>query len=138
VLLAAMEEVDKVSPINKKRFSIVHGNFYTPEAISKMAALGVYADMQPAWFFKDADLLYQVLGEDRINTFHPYKSLTEAGVIINGSSDHMVRLYSYTSINPYNPFVAMWSVVTRKTERGTIYSPHESCQQATGPKNVHH
>ncbi len=126
VLLSALEEVDKVSPISSKRFSVIHGNFYTPEAITKMAAMGVYADMQPAWFFKDADLLNQVLGEERMNTFHPYKSLMGAGIMVNGGSDHMVKLDSYTSINPYNPFVAMWSVVTRKTERGSVYAPHEA------------
>ncbi len=126
VLLSAMEEVNKESPIDKKRFSIIHGNFYTPESMDKMAKMGVYADMQPAWFLKDADLLNLVLGEQRINTFHPYKSLMEAGVIVNGGSDHMVKLDSYTSINPYNPFAAMWSVVTRKTERGSVITPDEA------------
>jgi len=124
--LAALEEVNDESPISEKRFSIIHGNFYTEEAINKMAQMGIYADMQPAWFYKDADLLNQVLGEETMNTFHPYKSLSEAGVVINGGSDHMVKLDSYTSINPYNPFVAIWSVVTRKTERGYIHAPQEA------------
>ncbi len=126
VLLSAMEEVNKISPIGNKRFSIIHGNFYTSEAIKKMVKLGVYADMQSAWFFKDADLLNLALGEQRIKTFHPYYSLMNAGVIVNGGSDHMVKLDSYTSINPYNPFLAMWSVVTRKTERGSIITPDEA------------
>ncbi len=124
--LAALEEVNNESPISQKRFSIIHGNFYTKEAINKMAQMGIYADMQPAWFYKDADLLNQVLGEETMNTFHPYKSLFEAGVMINGGSDHMVKLDSYTSINPYNPFVAIWSVVTRKTERGNIFEAQEA------------
>jgi predicted amidohydrolase YtcJ len=126
LFLEAMEEVNNVSPIHHKRFSIIHGNFYTSEAIHKMAQMGIYADMQPAWFYKDADLLSHVLGEETTNTFHPYKSLFEAGVVINGGSDHMVKLDSYTSINPYNPFVAIWSVVTRKTERRHIYAAQEA------------
>ncbi|GJM29504.1 MAG: amidohydrolase [Cyclobacteriaceae bacterium] len=124
--LAAMEEVNRLSPINQKRFSIIHGNFFTENAIHKMASMGIYADMQPAWYYKDADLLFQVLGEKRMNTFHPYKSLIEAGVLVNGGSDHMVKFDSYTSINPYNPFLAIWSLVTRKTEREQIYSATES------------
>ncbi|MBK8503703.1 MAG: amidohydrolase [Saprospiraceae bacterium] len=126
VLLNAIESVAETQNVMDKRFSVIHGNFYTENAIIKMKNLGVYADMQPAWFFKDADLLYQVLGEDRMQTFHPYKSLFDAGAIVNGGSDHMVKLNSYTAINPYNPFLSMWSVVTRKTELGSVYNTDQA------------
>jgi predicted amidohydrolase YtcJ len=82
--------------------------------------------MQPAWYLKDAELLYQVLGDNRMKTFHPYKSLFEAGVIVNGGSDHMVKLDSYRAINPFNPFLSMWSIITRKTERGNIFNPGQA------------
>lgn len=125
-LLAAYEDVNRIKPIHERRFSIIHGNFFTDEAIGKMARLGVYADMQPAWFFKDTDLLHHVLGGNRIKTFHPYRSLAEAGVMINGGSDHMVKLDPDLAINPYNPFTAMWSVITRKTDRGTVFNPAQA------------
>ncbi len=125
-LLAAFEAVNHSSPISEKRFSIIHGNFFTPGAMGKMAALGIYADMQPAWYYKDADLLDMVLGKDRISTFHPYHSMLEAGIMINGGSDHMVKLDPNASINPYNPFLAMWSMITRKTDRGSVYNPEEA------------
>jgi hypothetical protein len=125
-LLAAYEDVNRIKPIRGRRFSIIHGNFFTSEAIEKMVKLGVYADMQPAWFFKDTDLLHGVLGTERIKTFHPYGALTEAGVLVNGGSDHMVKVDPDLSINPYNPFIAMWSVVTRKTEKGTVFNPEQS------------
>ncbi|MEX2234924.1 MAG: amidohydrolase [Cyclobacteriaceae bacterium] len=125
-LLAAYEAVNTSTPINQKRFSVIHGNFYSPASIKKMATLGVYADMQPAWFYKDTDLLNQVLGSERIKAFHPYNSLMEAGVVVNGGSDHMVKLDPDISINPYNPFFAMWSVITRKTDRGTVFNPEEA------------
>jgi predicted amidohydrolase YtcJ len=125
-LLAAYETVDRSRPIDEKRFSIIHGNFFTPEAIEKMATMGIYADMQPAWFYKDTDLLHDVLGKERINTFHPYRSLVDAGVIVNAGSDHMVKMDPDQAINPYNPFTAMWSLVTRKTTRGTVYNPEQA------------
>ncbi len=125
-LLAAYQEVNKIIPIKNRRFSIIHGNFYNERAIRIMSELGVYADMQPAWYYKDADLLQKVLGEERIKTFHPYRSLFEAGVIVNGGSDHMVKLDSYASINPYNPFLSMWAVVARTTERGSNIVPGEA------------
>ena len=124
-LLAAYQEVNKTIPINQKRFSIIHGNFFTPQSIQIMKDLGVYADMQPAWFYKDADLMKKVLGEHRIKSFHPYRSLIEAGIMVNGGSDHMVKLDSYSSINPYNPFLAIWTMITRTTERGSVIVPEE-------------
>ena len=125
-LLAAYQAVHAETPINERRFSIIHGNFFTDSAIFKMARMQVYADMQPAWFFKDTDLLNKVLGSERLKTFHPYRSLVEGGVIVNAGSDHMVKTDPDLSINPYNPFTAMWSVVTRKTDRGTVHYPDEA------------
>ena len=125
-LLAAYEAVNLSRPINEKRFSVIHGNFYTPQAIKQMANMGIYADMQPAWHLKDTELLNEVLGKERINTFHPYRTMTEAGIMINGGSDHMVKLDPNTSINPYNPFLAMWSLITRKTDRGSKFNPEEA------------
>jgi predicted amidohydrolase YtcJ len=125
-LLAAYEAVHDKTPVDKKRFSVIHGNFFTDSAIAKMARMHVYADMQPAWFFKDTDLLHQVLGAERLRSFHRYRSLVEAGVIVNAGSDHMVKTDPDLSINPYNPFTAIWSVVTRKTDRGTVHNPEEA------------
>ncbi len=126
ILLDAMEEVNMKTPIRGRRFSIIHGNFYTPAAMTRMAEMDVYADMQPAWFYKDAELIHHVLGAERIRHFHPYKSLLDYGIMVNGGSDHMVKLDSYTAINPYNPFVAMWSVITRNTEKGSVFVSEEA------------
>ena len=125
LLLDVYGEVNRLKPIKGRRFSIIHGNFFTAEAIKHMSELGVYADMQPAWFYKDADAMEYILGEKRIQMFHPYRSLLNAGVIVNGGSDHMVKWDANTSINPYNPFLAMWTMVTRKTERGSVILPSE-------------
>ena len=126
LLLDVYGEVNRLKPIKERRFSIIHGNFFSEEAIKHMSELGVYADMQPAWFYKDANAMEYILGEKRIQMFHPYRSLFDAGVIVNGGSDHMVKWDANSSINPYNPFLAMWTVVTRTTERGTVIIPSEA------------
>jgi predicted amidohydrolase YtcJ len=126
LLLDVFEEVDKKHPIGGRRFSIIHANFFTPEAISRMSRLGVYADMQAAWFYKDADAMKSILGDERIKTFMPYHSLLKGGVMVNGGSDHMVKLDPDQSINPYNPFLGMWSMITRTTENGNIVVPEEA------------
>lgn len=120
LLLDVFEEINKISPVNSKRFSIIHGNFFTGEAIVRMKELGVLANVQAAWFYKDAKAMKQVLGDERIETFNPYNSMIKGGVVLCGGSDHMVKMDANTSINPYNPFLAMWSMITRKTESGMI------------------
>jgi predicted amidohydrolase YtcJ len=126
LLLDVFEDVNRTRPIKERRFSIIHGNFFTPESILRMNDLGVYANVQPAWFYKDADAMKYILGEERIRSFHPYRSMIDGGVVINGGSDHMVKWDANTAINPYNPFVAMWTVITRSTERGSVIMPSEA------------
>lgn len=126
LLLDVYQEANRLRPIKERRFSILHGNFFTGESISLMKELGIYASMQPAWFYKDADAMKYILGKERIQLYHPYRSLLNAGVMVNGGSDHMVKWDANTSINPYNPFLAMWSVITRTTERGSVIMPSES------------
>jgi hypothetical protein len=91
-----------------------------------MKKLGVIADAQPAWFYKDADAMLDILGQEIIRTFHPNRSLIDSGVVISAGSDHMEILDDRESINPYNPWLAMWSMITRKTERGTLIMPEEA------------
>jgi predicted amidohydrolase YtcJ len=126
MLLDVYGEVNTKKSIREKRFSIIHGNFYSNDAIQKMASLNVYANMQPAWFYKDAVAMESILGAEKIKIFHPYKSMTDAGVMINGGSDHMVKYDANSSVNPYNPFLAMYAMVTRKTEQGSLILPGEA------------
>ncbi|MBW7996494.1 MAG: amidohydrolase [Candidatus Glassbacteria bacterium] len=126
LMLEGYDRVNREVPIPPLRCSIIHGNFYTAPAMEKAARLGVIADMQPAWFFKDGDAMLHILGPERIKTFHPYRSMIEAGVTVSAGSDHMVILDAEESINPYSPWLAIYSMVTRRTERGTVIVPEEA------------
>ncbi len=125
LLLDAFEKVNESIPLTQKRYAIIHGNFFTPGSISRMKELGIYADMQAAWLYKDGDALMHILGPERTDTFLPYRSLLNKGVMINGGSDHMVKFDADASVNPYNPFLAMWSMITRKTENGNVINESE-------------
>jgi len=126
LLLDVIEDVNRLKPVKVRRFSIIHGNFFSADALRRMKNLGIYADMQPAWFFKDADAMRSILGESRIKDFHPYRSMVDSGVIVNGGSDHMVKWNANTAVNPYNPFLAMWTMISRTTERGTVIMPAQA------------
>ena len=126
LLLDVFNDVNRNKSIKERRFSIIHGNFYRNEAIKKMSSLGVYANMQPAWFYKDAVAMDSILGSEKLKIFHPYRTMSEAGIMINGGSDHMVKLDANASINPYNPFLAMWTMVTRTTGNGSVIMQSEA------------
>jgi hypothetical protein len=113
-LLDVYEEVDKDMPIRQTRPCITHSNFMSKEAVETAARLGVCVDIQPAWLYLDTRTLVAQFGYDRLRYFQPLRSIFAAGGIAGGGSDHMQKIGSFRSINPYNPFLAMQTAITRK------------------------
>ena len=114
-LVAAYERINRDDfPVRNQRPSITHGSFMSPAAIDKMQALGVVANLQPAWLYLDGVTLQRHFGSERLTWFHPYKTLFERGVTVGGGSDHMQKIGSLRSINPYNPFLGMWTTMARR------------------------
>jgi predicted amidohydrolase YtcJ len=101
-------------PVRDRRPSITHGSFMSLQAIGKMRTLGVVANLQPAWLYLDGATLRQHFGVERLSYFHPYRTLAEQGVTVGGGSDHMQKVGSLRSINPYNPFLGMWTTIVRQ------------------------
>jgi predicted amidohydrolase YtcJ len=115
-LLDAYDEVNKETPVAPTRPCVTHSNFMSRKAIEKAARLGAVVDIQPAWLFLDTRTLAAQFGYDRLRYFQPLRSLFEAGVVAGGGSDHMQKIGSLRSINPYNPFLAMWVTITRRAK----------------------
>jgi predicted amidohydrolase YtcJ len=113
-LLDAYETVNKESPVAPTRPCITHSNFMSREAVETAARLGVVVDIQPAWLYLDTRTLVAQFGYDRLRYFQPLRSLVEAGVVAGGGSDHMQKIGSLRSINPYNPFLGIWVAITRR------------------------
>jgi predicted amidohydrolase YtcJ len=115
-LLEAYEAVNEKTPVRASRPCVTHSNFMSKEAIEKLVKVGGVVDMQPAWLYLDTRTLVAQFGYERLRYFQPLHSLFEAGVVVGGGSDHMQKIGSLRSINPYNPFLAMWTAVTRKAK----------------------
>ncbi|MBI3415147.1 MAG: amidohydrolase [Verrucomicrobia bacterium] len=113
-LLDAYAEVDKEFPIRKTRSCVTHSNFMSREAIEQAARLGVMLDLQPIWLYLDARTLAKHFGYERLRYFQPLRSIFAAGVNAGGGSDHMQKIGSLRSVNPYNPFLGMATAVTRR------------------------
>lgn len=114
-MVEAYERIDRDDfPVRDRRPSITHASFMSPEAIAKMKTLGVVANLQPAWLYLDGATLRRHFGVERLASFHPYRTLAEQGVTVGGGSDHMQKIGSLRSINPYNPFLGMWTTLERR------------------------
>src|SRR5262249_11572931 len=115
-LLEVYEEASRKMPLGPNRPCITHANFLSREAIDTAGKLGVLLDIQPAWLYLDTRTLTAQFGYDRLRYFQPLRSLFEAGVMAGGGSDHMQKIGSLRSVNPYNPYLAMWTTITRKAK----------------------
>jgi len=124
-LLDAYEKVNAERPLTQSRMLITHGNFPDERNIRRSKQLGVLMDAQPAWLYKDAHVLAKVVDEQGMRMFQPYKTWQEAGVVAGGGSDHMIGHDSFAAVNPFNPFLAMWTVITRRTEAGVVIHPEQ-------------
>ncbi len=113
-MIDAYSEINNEFPVRAARPCITHSNFMTAEAIKKMKDIGIVADLQPVWLWLDGATLRKQFGDQRLTYFQPYKTLFDSGVMIGGGSDHMQKIGSFRSINPYNPFLGMWITLTRQ------------------------
>jgi predicted amidohydrolase YtcJ len=102
--------------IRAKRPVICHSNFMSEEAVNRAAELGICMDIQPAWLHLDGRTLHHHFGYDRLAWFQPLRSIFAIGGMTGGGSDHMQKLGSLRSINFYDPWLGMWTTMTRKAK----------------------
>lgn len=116
-LMEVYDELAKEGlPIRQTRACITHSNFMSKESVEAAARLGVVLDIQPAWLYLDTRTLVQQFGYDRLRWFQPLRSIFAAGGVVGGGSDHMQKIGSFRSVNPYNPFLGMATAITRRAK----------------------
>jgi len=134
LLIDAYEIANRDKPIKDRRFTVTHGNFPDARAIERSRQLGIVYDCQPAWHHYDGQAIAPAFGPRRMKDFIPLRSLFDAGIVVAGGSDHMIRFDSRNAINPYNPFFGMWMAVTRKTSDGGVLGPEQAISRAEALK----
>ena len=124
-LLNIYERISFKMRIKDRRFQVMHSNFMPSDNWSRFRKLGVTADIQSAWLYKDGASLIKTLGQDRMTNFLPLKSCFENGVVVGGGSDHTAKLDSLDAANPWNPWLGLWVALTRQTVQGAVINPAE-------------
>jgi predicted amidohydrolase YtcJ len=128
--LDTLEALDRERPIAPSRSFVMHASFQSPEAIARMKKMGILADTQSQWLYKDAPALVKVFGDAGMRYFFPLRSYLDAGIVVAAGSDHMIGHDKNRAVNPYNPFLSMWIMVARKTDRGELVHPEEKITRA--------
>jgi predicted amidohydrolase YtcJ len=123
--LDTLAALDRKRPIRDTRSFVMHASFQSPEAIARMQKMGVQADIQSQWLYLDAPALEKVFGHAGMRYFFPLRSYRNAGIVLAAGSDHMIGHDKNRAVNPYNPFLSMWIMVARKTDRGEVVYPEE-------------
>ncbi len=126
VVLDAIEAAQKARPALDRRHTLLHAYFVTPETAARAARLGVLVDTQPAWYYKDAGALSSALGRERLAHFIGLRTWRDAGVVVAINTDHMFGLDKNDALNPFNPFLTIYTATTRRTESGDVVSGGEA------------
>jgi predicted amidohydrolase YtcJ len=126
-LLDVYEELNRTTPVAPVRPCVTHSNFMSREAVDQLVRLGGVVDIQPVWLWLDAHTLLKQFGYERLRYFQPLKTIFDNGGIAGGGSDHMQKIGSLRSINPYNPFLGMYVAITRNSRfAGRPLHPEEA------------
>jgi predicted amidohydrolase YtcJ len=126
LLLGAYGSCHDGESITDKRYAIIHGDFTDGKTLDRIKELNLSLLFQPAWHYKDGGILSKTLSKDTMKTFMPYRNYIEHGIRAAAGSDHMIKYDPFISQNPYNPFIGMYNMITRKTAGGMIIGPDQA------------
>lgn len=125
---AAIEQVltgmEAAGATPERRHRIEHCGFVTRDQRRRMKARGILPVPQPVFMYEFADLYLRNLGRPRVESAYPMKTWLDEGHHPSASSD--------APVSTPDPFVNLFTMVTRKTNQGTVFGPEErlSIQEA--------
>ncbi len=118
-VLRGMEAADtQTFPFAGRRHRIEHCGFVTPDQRRRMRARGILPVPQPVFMYEFGDLYTKVLGPGRSEHAYPMRTWFEEGHHPAASSD--------CPVSTVDPFVNLFTMLTRQTSRGTVMGPEEA------------
>jgi predicted amidohydrolase YtcJ len=118
-VLSGMEAADSnAHPFTGRRHRIEHCGFVTRGQMARMKARGILPVPQPVFMYEFGDLYIRNLGRERSAYAYPMRTWLEEGHHPAASSD--------CPVSTVDPFVNLFTMITRKTNRGTVMGPEEA------------
>jgi predicted amidohydrolase YtcJ len=116
-LITAYEKALDAMPDADRRHRIEHCGFSSDAHHQRMVKAGIYPCPQQVFIYDFGDAYVSVLGEERALSSYPLKTWNELGLKPATGSDAPV-------CHP-NPFPNIYSMLTRKTAKGTVMDARE-------------
>jgi hypothetical protein len=119
-VLDAFEAADREKSIKDHRFILIHGSLILPEQMDRAKRLGVRVDFQNVFMWDKAATVERFLGKAVADRAVPTKTLIEKlGIDSLGAGTDF-------PVNPINPFINMYVMVTRKDPSSHVYGANEA------------
>ncbi|HWW46642.1 MAG TPA: amidohydrolase [Xanthobacteraceae bacterium] len=119
-VLDAYAYADKEKSIRDRRFIVIHGSLMHADQMKRAKALGVRVDAQSVFLWDKAPTIARYLGKETADRAVPMR------LLIDEMGMDMVAQGTDYSINPVNPFINMYVMVTRKDMHGTVYGADQT------------
>lgn len=117
-ILNCYEKVQFKEDMRQRRFIISHSEFVSPDDWERCRNLGIVADVPPTALYTDGTSLFNTLGDKRLTTFLPLKTWYDQGLVVGAGSGHTTGQDSLNTVSPWNPWLGIWTALTRQTEPG--------------------
>ncbi|MCW2573906.1 MAG: putative Amidohydrolase 3 [Frankiales bacterium] len=119
-VLDAFEAADREKSIRDRRFILIHASLIRPEQMERAHRLGVRIDFQNVFMWDKAATVERFLGRAVADRAVPTKTLIEKmGIDSLGAGTDF-------PVNPVNPLLNMYIMVTRKDPNGNVYGASEA------------
>jgi len=125
-VLRAVQSVTAEQPDMKdRRFNLIHCYFPNPEMAALANKLNVGVDTQGYLYYRDADFIATVYGQDWADRFMGLGDWVKAGVPVSLNSDHMIGFDPDHAMNSFNPFLMLDIAVNRRDDHGNVHGEHQ-------------
>ena len=121
-VLDAIELAHRTMPRPGVRHRIEHFAMATDERIARTAALGVIPVPQGVFISDFGDGMAAAVDPELRDQIYRVRSLAEAGIVLNGSSD--------SPVSDANPLTSIHDMANRRTASGAVLGPNETISVA--------
>jgi predicted amidohydrolase YtcJ len=118
-VLDAYEYANKEKSLLDRRFSLIHASLIQPDQLERAKKMGVRVEVQNNFMWDKAATVERFLGKEVANRACPTRWMIDTMGIenIGGGTD--------SPVNPFNPFITMYVMVTRKDINGVVYGANQ-------------